>query len=131
MKNSDCLFCDFENPDRNTLVAQNDLAYARWDNIPVSDGHAEVIPKRHVESFFDLDDDEIAAMYELAKATREVIATKYKPDAFTIGINDGEAAGRTIHHVHLHLIPRYAGDVENPRGGIRHIIPGKGDYQAS
>ena len=129
MKNPDCLFCDFENPDRNTLIAQNDLAYARWDNIPVSDGHAEVIPKRHVESFFDLGDDEIAAMYELAKATREVIATKYKPDAFTIGINDGEAAGRTIHHVHLHLIPRYVGDVENPRGGIRHIIPGKGDYR--
>lgn len=68
-------------------------------------------------------------MYALAKVARGIIVSKYKPDAFTIGINDGAAAGRTIHHLHLHLIPRYVGDVENPRGGIRHIIPGKGDYQ--
>lgn len=128
MKTPDCLFCDFENPDRNTLITQNDLVYARWDNISVSDGHTEVMSKRHVESFFDLNDDEVTAMYALAKVARGIIVSKYKPDAFTIGINDGAAAGRTIHHLHLHLIPRYVGDVENPRGGIRHIIPGKGDY---
>lgn len=94
----------------------------------MSDGHAEVIPKRHVESFFDLSDEELAAIYGLAKVTRDEIVEKHHPDAFNLGVNDGEAAGRTIHHVHLHLIPRYVGDVENPRGGIRHIIPGKGDY---
>jgi diadenosine tetraphosphate (Ap4A) HIT family hydrolase len=124
----DCLFCDFENPEKHKLIKQNDLAYARWDNHPVSDGHAEVVPKRHVDSFFDLQEDELSAIFGLAKITREIIVAKHKPDGFNIGINDGEAAGRTIHHLHLHLIPRYIGDVENPRGGIRHIIPGKGNY---
>ena len=128
MTKPDCLFCDFDNPERHTLITQNDLPCARWDNFPVSEGHAEVIPKRHVDSFFDLEEDELTAMHGLAKATKEIIVARFNPDAFTIGINDGEAAGRTIHHLHLHLIPRYVGDVENPRGGIRHIIPGKGDY---
>jgi len=130
MIKSDCLFCNFDNPDQHTLVAQNELAYARWDNFPVSEGHAEIVPKRHVDSFFDLEEGELTAMYGLAKVVREIIIAGFSPDAFTIGINDGEAAGRTIHHLHMHLMPRYVGDVENPRGGIRHIIPGKGDYQA-
>lgn len=123
-----CLFCDRDNKDKHTILDENELAYARWDNIPVSKGHAEIIPKRHLESFFDLTDDEVLAMYHLAQRARVIITEKYHPDAFTLGINDGEAAGRTIHHLHLHLIPRYEGDVENPRGGIRHIIPGKGNY---
>ena len=110
------------------MIAQSDLAYARWDNYPVSKGHAEVVPKRHVESFFDVEESELIAMHGLAIITRDIIGATHKPDAFTIGVNDGEAAGRTIHHLHLHVIPRYIGDVENPRGGIRHIIPGKGDY---
>jgi len=128
MSKPDCLFCDFDNPEQHRVITQNDLAYARWDNFPVSEGHTEVIPKRHVDSFFDLEVDELTAMHDLAKAAREIIVASFNPDAFTIGINDGEAAGRTIGHLHLHLIPRYIGDVENPRGGIRHIIPGKGDY---
>lgn len=124
----ECLFCDKDNPDKNTVIAENGLAYARWDNFPVSDGHAEVIPVRHVESYFDLTDDEVLAVHSLSEITRKIIISKFNPDAFTIGINDGVEAGRTVHHMHQHLIPRYLGDVPNPRGGIRHIIPGKGDY---
>ena len=123
-----CLFCDRDNKKEHTMIDENDLAYARWDNIPVAEGHAEIIPKRHLESFFDLTDDELLAIHHLAQDTRNIIIAKYHPDAFNLGINDGEAAGRTIHHLHIHLIPRYKGDVENPRGGVRHIIPGKGNY---
>jgi diadenosine tetraphosphate (Ap4A) HIT family hydrolase len=128
MSKQECLFCDFENPEKHKLILQDDLVYARWDNFPVSAGHAEVVPKRHIESFFELSDDELLAIFGMAKAIRENIMEQYNPDAFNLGINDGEAAGRTIHHMHLHLIPRYDGDVDSPRGGVRNIIPGKGDY---
>lgn len=124
----ECLFCDKDNTNKNTILAENELAYARWDNFPVSDGHVEVVPIRHVESYFDLTKDEALAIHELSKKARQIIITKFHPDAFNIGLNDGAEAGRTVHHVHQHLIPRYKGDVENPRGGVRHIIPGKGDY---
>lgn len=128
MSSPECLFCDKDNPEVNTIIAENDLAYARWDNFPVSNGHAEIIPKRHVESYFDLTNEEVVAIHGLSVVAKSIIVTKFHPDAFNIGINDGVAAGRTVHHVHQHLIPRYKGDVVNPRGGIRHIIPGKGDY---
>jgi diadenosine tetraphosphate (Ap4A) HIT family hydrolase len=128
MNKSTCLFCDFKNLKKSVLIMENDVAYARWDDFPVNPGHAEIIPKRHVASFFDLRKDELLAMHELAKTVKEIVNKKYAPDAYNLGINDGEAAGRTIHHAHLHLIPRYKGDVDNPRGGVRNIIPGKGDY---
>jgi diadenosine tetraphosphate (Ap4A) HIT family hydrolase len=128
MHTKDCLFCDYKNPAKNTIVAENSLAYARWDNYPASAGHVEVVPKRHVVSFFDLTPSELAAVYDLAKKAKKIIVGRHNPDGFTIGVNEGEAAGRTVHHLHLHLIPRYIGDVKNPRGGIRHVIPGKGDY---
>ncbi|MES2630819.1 MAG: HIT family protein [Patescibacteria group bacterium] len=128
MTTTECIFCDRNNTKKNTIILENELAFSRWDNFPVSEGHAEVIPKRHVASFFDLTNDEVLALYKLASETKEAIVTKYSPDAFNIGINEGEAAGRTVHHLHIHLIPRYAGDVPEPRGGVRHIIPGKGTY---
>ena len=128
MNTKPCLFCDKDNTEVNTIIAQNEFAYARWDNFPASPGHAEVVPIRHVESFFDLTGAELNAIYDLAKVAKQIIDDKYQPDAFNVGVNDGEAAGRTVHHVHVHLLPRYAGDVPNPRGGIRHIIPGKGSY---
>ena len=128
MSESECLFCDKDNTEKHTIIATNELAYARWDKFPVSNGHAEIVPIRHVESFFDLNDQEVLDIYALAKIAKDVIVAKYQPDAFNLGVNDGEAAGRTVHHLHLHLIPRYNGDVANPRGGIRHIIPGKGNY---
>jgi diadenosine tetraphosphate (Ap4A) HIT family hydrolase len=128
MTTPECLFCDRNNKAKHIIIAENEFAYSRRDNYPVSEGHAEVIPKRHVESFFDLQDDEVLAIYDLARETKDIIDAKYHPDAFNIGINDGEAAGRTVHHLHMHLIPRYFGDVPEPRGGVRHIIPGKGSY---
>jgi diadenosine tetraphosphate (Ap4A) HIT family hydrolase len=127
-KDAYCLLCDCENRDEHFIIAENKLAYARWDNFPVSKGHAEIVPKRHVAPFFELTDEEVLAMYHLAREVKDVISKQCQPDAFNLGVNDGEAAGRTIHHLHLHLIPRYKGDVDNPRGGVRHIIPGKGNY---
>lgn len=128
MAKKDCLFCDKDNPKKNGLILKNKLFYSRKDNYPVSKGHAEIVPKRHVESFFELTKKEVAQMYDLIRKTKEVIDQKYHPDGYNIGINEGEAAGRTIHHLHIHIIPRYKGDVKNPRGGVRHIIPEKGNY---
>lgn len=119
-----CIFCN----NTKKRILENELFYSRWDEFPVSKGHSIVIPKRHIESFFDLSDAEVCGLYNLIKRTKEVIDENYHPDAYNLGINDGEAAGRTIHHLHIHIIPRYKGDVENPRGGVRHTIPGKGDY---
>jgi len=125
--NNPCLFCDKENQ-KFKLILENDFCVARWDQFPVSKGHALIIPKKHILSFFDLKDEEVVKIFSLIQETKDVIQKEYNPDGFNIGINDGEAAGRTIHHLHIHLIPRYKGDVEEPRGGVRHIIPGKGFY---
>ena len=126
-----CLFCDQHDKAKNRVIAENGLAFARWDNFPAAPGHAEIVPKRHVISVFDLTDSEVLAMYALLREMRdvfEIFPGCKEPDGYTIGFNEGEAAGRTVHHAHLHIIPRHAGDVPNPRGGIRNIIPGKGDY---
>jgi diadenosine tetraphosphate (Ap4A) HIT family hydrolase len=120
----DCLFCRRDDPTVNDVIDESDEFYARWDNYPASDGHIEVVPKRHVNSFFELDAHEVSEAFELLKRVQKQIDEKYKPDAYTIGINDGRAAGRTVDHLHIHLIPRYAGDVEDPRGGVRQILPG-------
>ncbi len=123
-----CFFCDKKNFNAKTVMDENDLFYGRWDDFPVTQGHAEIIPKKHIESIFELTDTEILQLFDLIKKTRNIIQDKYHPDAFNIGINEGEKAGRSVHHLHIHLIPRYEGDVENPRGGVRNIIPGKGNY---
>ena len=128
MKSSTCLFCDKDNTASNTIIVENKLAYARWDNFPVNPGHAEIVPIRHVESYFDLTDSEVLAMYDLIKQVKDTVTIASRPDGFNIGINDGEAAGRTIHHLHMHLIPRFKGDVPNPRGGVRYVVPEKGNY---
>ncbi|MDB5184410.1 MAG: histidine triad protein [Candidatus Saccharibacteria bacterium] len=125
--NETCIFCTPDDRDIHDIIDQNDLAYARWDNFPAAEGHAEVIPRRHVESFFQLSDDEVLAVYGLAKAAQYVISAKYKPEGFTIGVNDGLAAGRTVHHLHLHLIPRHFNDVPAPRGGIVQVLLGPGN----
>ena len=131
---AECLFCQRCDTTKHRIIAENEHAYARWDNFAVSQGHLEVVPKRHVESFFDLSEVEVLAIHRLLKlARREVIkqgiSLGYVPDGYNGGFNEGEAAGRTVHHFHFHLIPRYWGDVPKPRGGIRHIIPDKGDYK--
>ncbi len=121
-----CLFCD--NSEKHEIILENRLFYSRWDKFPVSEGHALVILKRHIISLFELTLDELVWMYDLLCRTKEVINQRFSPDGYNIGVNEGQAAGRTVNHLHIHLIPRYKGDVENPRGGVRNIIPGKGNY---
>lgn len=123
-----CLFCDRNNPEEHTIIDENDLFYARWDNFPVSDGHAEIVPKRHIKSLFELTNNELIQLFDLLKKIKDIIQNEHNPDAFNIGVNEGEEAGRTVNHLHVHIIPRYKGDVENPRGGIRNVIPKKGSY---
>ncbi|WP_233598777.1 HIT family protein [Amycolatopsis sp. WAC 01375] len=119
-----CLFCRFRDSTVNDLLVEGQEIYVRWDNYPAARGHAEVVPKRHVESYFALTASEHAEVYVLIKHARQAIERQFQPDGYTIGVNEGQAAGRTIDHLHIHLIPRYAGDVHDPRGGIRHVLPG-------
>ena len=111
------------------IVAENDLTYAVSDGFPVTEGHMLVIPKRHVEGFFGLTADEVLSCNQLLKELHASIKTQDQlVKGFNVGMNVGAAAGQTIFHCHIHLIPRREGDVENPRGGVRHTIPGKGFY---
>ena len=109
-------------------IIENENAFAIYDGFPVSKGHVLVIPKRVVAEIFDLNDEEYSSCFNLVKDVKKILEEEFKPDGFNIGINNGEKAGQTIFHAHVHVIPRYSGDVDNPRGGIRHVIPGKGDY---
>lgn len=119
-----CIFCIRVNGELNRIACENRTFFARYDNFPANPGHVEIVPKRHVESFFELTEQEVVEAYSLIHEAREIIAKQHRtPHAFTIGINDGRAAGRTIDHLHIHLIPRYDGDVEDPRGGIRQCAP--------
>jgi diadenosine tetraphosphate (Ap4A) HIT family hydrolase len=120
----DCPFCTRD----RSLLAENLHAFAIEDGFPVSLGHSLVIPKAHVPTLFDLSKEGYTACFNLARVVRDLLFNKYTPDGFNIGTNCGESAGQTITHAHLHVIPRYTGDVPNPRGGIRHVIPGKGYY---
>jgi superfamily II DNA or RNA helicase/diadenosine tetraphosphate (Ap4A) HIT family hydrolase/HKD family nuclease len=121
-----CPFCDVP---LHRIIASNSLAYAIRDRFPVTTGHTLVIPRRHVADYFGLHSNEYLACNELLGEIREsILAADQDVQGFNIGINSGSVAGQTIFHCHIHLIPRRKGDVENPRGGIRHIIPGKGNY---
>lgn len=98
------------------------------DAFPVSAGHTLVIPRRHVTSFFELTEDEVKAVYELLRQMKDQLDQNLRPGGYNIGVNVGVVAGQTIDHVHIHLIPRYSGDVADPIGGVRNVIPGKGRY---
>ena len=118
---TDCKFCKL---DKERIINENSYGLVFLDKFPVSEGHALVIPKRHVSDWFDLTSVELSWMHYLAQEYKVTV----KCDGWNIGVNIGEHAGQTVFHVHMHLIPRYIGDVKNPRGGFRHIIPGKGYY---
>jgi diadenosine tetraphosphate (Ap4A) HIT family hydrolase len=118
-----CLFCRVDDETVNSILDQSAGFYARWDNFPATDGHVEIVPKQHIVSFFDLTPDDIREAYELMRRVQQELNRKYQPDAYTISVNDGRAAGRTVDHLHIHLIPRYDGDVPDPRGGIRRGLP--------
>lgn len=120
-----CPFCTLP-PER--VVAANELALAVRDGYPVSAGHTLLIPRRHIASFFELTKNERDAMFELLTREKTVLDEEFSPEGYNIGINDGAAAGQTVMHLHMHLIPRYVGDRPDPRGGVRWIIPEKADY---
>jgi len=123
---NDCVFC---NLDESRIEIENDLALSFKDLYPVTNGHTLVIPKRKVQSFFDLTEEETVAMFELLHLQKEDLKNKDSSiTGFNIGINDGEDAGQTIMHCHIHLIPRRSGDMEDPRGGVRGVIPEKQSY---
>lgn len=121
---SKCPFCNIE----REIIASSSLSLAFFDGFPVSLGHALVIPKRHVASFFDLTTEEKIDMLKVADCVKRIIDEKYHPDGFNLGVNVGEAAGQSVFHVHMHIIPRFKGDVQNPRGGVRGVIPSKQNY---
>lgn len=121
--NEPCPFCQ---PDAQLLG--NDLAYVRFDRNPVTPGHCLIIPFRHVADFFATTTEERQAMLSLADAAKLMIDRDFGASGYNLGINVGVVAGQTVPHVHLHLIPRYPGDVDNPRGGVRGVIPSKQNY---
>ena len=125
--NNPCLFC---NSKISGIAHENNLAYASYDTYPVSELHCLIIPKRHVIDYFELTDDELVACNDLIKVIKEEILIKDKNvKAFNIGTNAGKIAGQSIMHCHIHLIPRKEGDVKNPQGGVRSVIPQKQHYK--
>jgi diadenosine tetraphosphate (Ap4A) HIT family hydrolase len=120
---NNCIFCNIPNP-----IIENDLSYAIFDKYPVNPGHLLIIPKRHIASLFETTPTEQLALFELLQQGRELLQQQYQPDGFNIGINDGTAAGQTVMHLHIHLISRFFGDIDTPRGGVRGVIPEKRIY---
>jgi diadenosine tetraphosphate (Ap4A) HIT family hydrolase len=121
-----CVFCqDF---DKDRIIYEDSTWVAIYDNYPVSKGHVLVIPKRHCETYFDLNFIELESVSVTIGIVKRLLDKKFKPDGYNIGINCGEAAGQTVKHCHIHIIPRYKGDMEDPRGGVRGVIPEKQKY---
>ena len=122
----DCPFCNL-NP-KVEFVRETATAVAFFDGYPVSKGHTLIIPKRHIANYFELTIREQRALWLLVNHCKKILTECFKPDGFNVGINVGEASGQSVFHVHIHLIPRYKGDVENPKGGVRGVIPNKQKY---
>ena len=126
MSETTCPFC--EPVAEGRIFYRNEMVLGVWDAFPVSAGHALLVPVRHVATWFDASNDERIALTRAVDFARDAIEAKHQPDGYNIGINSGDAAGQTVFHLHVHVIPRYRGDVTDPRGGIRHVIPGRGNY---
>ena len=125
--NNPCLFCDSK---KSGIAHENDLAYASFDSYPVSDHHCLIIPKRHIKDYFDMTNDELIACNDLIQIVKkEILSKDVNVKGFNIGTNAGKIAGQSIMHCHIHLIPRREGDVENPQGGVRSVIPNKQHYK--
>ena len=123
----ECLFCKWKD-EKEKVILENELVFARFDEFAVSKGHILFMTKRHIRDFFETTEDERRAIFELVDEAKKMIDEKYNPDGYNIGMNCGEAAGQSVMHIHVHLIARYKGDVENPRGGIRGVIPKNQNY---
>jgi len=123
-ENKHCPFCNVE----REKILESELSFAIFDGFPVNEGHTLIIPKRHTANYFDLSLEEQKDCIELLNCFKVIVQEKYNPAGFNVGININEVAGQTVPHVHIHLIPRYEGDVEDPRGGVRGVIPNKRKY---
>tara|TARA_B100000003_G_scaffold96730_1_gene86708 strand:+ start:123 stop:521 length:399 start_codon:yes stop_codon:yes gene_type:complete len=125
--NNPCLFCNVK---KSGCAHENKLAYASYDTYPASEYHCLIIPKRHIKNYFDLSNDELIACNELIKIIKKEITNKDPSvKGFNLGTNIGKVSGQSILHCHIHLIPRREGDVENPQGGVRSVIPNKQHYK--
>ena len=115
---TECVFCTLPETD---ILVQNEKALAFLDKYPVNEGHVLIVPKRHMASLFDLTEEEVLSIWKLVGDVKDVLNNQFHPDGYNVGVNVGAAAGQTVFHLHLHVIPRYNGDVPDPRGGIRKI----------
>jgi diadenosine tetraphosphate (Ap4A) HIT family hydrolase len=122
-QHQDCPFCG-----EPEFIIDNELAFASYDSYPVSAGHCLITPRRHVAEYFEATAEEKAAIWALVDEMKITIDRDYNPDGYNIGVNIGKAAGQSVPHIHIHMIPRYWGDVENPKGGVRGVIPHKQKY---
>ncbi len=120
-----CIFCDLP---QERIHYESDLWVVVRDGFPISPGHTLIIPKRHVKDFFEINEHEHSRLQSVINITKEQLDNEFKPDGYNIGINCGAAAGQTVFHLHIHLIPRFNGDRDDPRGGVRWVIPDKADY---
>ena len=123
--NRHCPFCVIS---RDRVIFESANVLAVWDKYPVSVGHALLIPKRHVPTWFEATDTEQQELLRAIRNIKSLIEDAHSPDGYNIGINSGDAAGQTVPHLHLHVIPRYAGDVQDPRGGVRWVLPERAAY---
>lgn len=119
----ECLFCKVYQSNKDRIIEDNESCFAIYDTFPVNLGHALIIPKRHFSSWFEADEKEVQDIARLLKQCKAIIDEAYHPTGYNVGINIGEDAGQTIMHLHVHLIPRYKGDVDNPKGGVRRLKP--------
>lgn len=125
----ECPFCDIASKiDKSRIIYQDSVWMAILDGYPVTKGHTLLIPKRHCATYFDLNDQELERLNTLIKMIKAHLDEEFKPNGYNIGVNCGETAGQTIMHCHIHIIPRYDGDCENPRGGVRGVIPSMQSY---
>lgn len=120
-----CPFCRIV---PNGSLTRNNSCFAIYDNYPVTKGHTLVISKRHVRTYFDLTQSEKEEVWKLVEQVKEALSAQYSPTGFNVGFNAGETAGQTVLHCHIHVIPRYHGDMDDPRGGVRGVIPAKQKY---
>ena len=124
--NNPCLFC---HPKPHEILAETEHALLISDSFPVSPGHCLVTPRRHIKTYFECSEEENREFRELILLAKQQIEKKHSPDGYNIGCNNELAAGQSVFHLHIHIIPRYQGDVENPKGGVRWVIPKNSQYQ--
>jgi len=122
---NDCIFCNLRD-ERIILECEHTITFI--DTYPASPGHSLVVPKRHFATYFEANDDEILAIGQAVQKAKKILDEEFSPDAYNIGINNGDAAGQSIKHLHVHIIPRYKGDVKDPKGGVRWILKDRANY---